>query len=272
MLTVTTCLMTGRAAMKYKAFIFDIDGTLTDLKTWEIVPSAAEAINQLQEKGYPVIIASGRAPHSAPKLAEAGIHPDYYVGSNGHIITDHEGKTIWGEFFDRDLYHRINDFCRKNNLGLFWKMEDCCYIVVDHPNMPKIMEGLPEEVVRTEVDDDELPNSGALVGEEKDRQLFMSEFAGQLECVNGGLLLFDVNKLGVSKKNGLEVLLKMLNIDPEDVMAFGDSENDIEMLQMAGTAVVMGDGMERAKAAADYIAEPTYADGIMKTLKKFGVL
>ncbi|MBQ1756730.1 MAG: HAD-IIB family hydrolase, partial [Erysipelotrichaceae bacterium] len=167
---------------------------------------------------------------------------------------------------------RINDFCRKNNLGLFWKMEDCCYIVVDHPNMPKIMEGLPREVVRTEVDDDELPNSGALVGEEKDRQLFMSEFAGQLECVNGGLLLFDVNKLGVSKKNGLEVLLKMLNIDPEDVMAFGDSENDIEMLQMAGTAVVMGDGMEKAKAAADYIAEPTYADGIMKTLKKFGVL
>ena len=64
----------------------------------------------------------------------------------------------------------------------------------------------------------------------------------------------------------------MLNIDPEDVMAFGDSENDIEMLQMAGTAVVMGDGMEKAKAVADYIAEPTYADGIMKTLKKFGVL
>ena len=51
--------------MKYKAFLFDVDGTLTDLKTWEIIPSAVEAIDQLQEKGYPVVIASGRAPHSS---------------------------------------------------------------------------------------------------------------------------------------------------------------------------------------------------------------
>lgn len=258
--------------MKYKAFIFDVDGTITDLKSWEVVPSAVEAIHMLQDKGYPVVIASGRAPHSAPKLKDAGIFPDYFVGSNGHIITDRNGKTVWCEYFDRDLYHRINDFCRKNNLGLFWKMEDCDYIVVDHPNMPKIMERLPEGVVRFEVPDDQLPNSGALVGEQKDRELFMSEFEGQLECVDGGLLLFDVNKKNVSKKNGIEVLLDILNIKPEECMAFGDSENDIEMLQLVGMGVCMGDGMEKAKQMADYIAPATTDDGILKTLKYFDIL
>ncbi len=258
--------------MSYKAFIFDYDGTISNLQTWEVIPSAVEAIDQLQQKGYPVIIASGRAPHSVPKLHEAGIYPDYYVGSNGHIITDKNGETIWCEYFDRDLYKRINRFCIENGLGLFWKMEDCNYVVVDHPNMPKILEGIPQERVRYEVRDDELPNSGALVGEQEDRRKFLQEFEGELECVDGGVLLFDINKKNVSKKNGLEIILSMLGIRTEEVMAFGDSENDIEMLEMAGMGVCMGDGMEEAKKHADYIAETTTDDGILKTLQKFGIL
>ncbi len=257
--------------MKYKAFVFDCDGTLTSLQTWKVVPSAAKALKELQALGYPVILATGRPAFFTPSITEAGIKPDYLVASNGHVLADKELNTIWSVHFDADLYDEINEFCKENELGLFWKFEDGNYIVVEHPNIKRIFEGVSEDIFKTSANG-ELPNSGALVGEEKDRELFMSRFAGRLECVNGGLLLYDINKLGVSKKNGLEKLLNILDIKPEEIMAFGDSENDIEMLDYAGCSVVLGDGMDIAKEHADYITDATIDDGVLNALKHFEIL
>ena len=258
--------------MKYKAFVFDVDGTLTDMRTRKVIPSAAEAIGRLQEKGYLVITATGRPVYFMDNVDAAGIRPDYYIASNGHLIADGEGKTVYQELFEPELYHEINEYCQENNLGLFWKFPDCCYVYVDHPLMEKIAEGNKAFVYGYHPDEEALPNSGALVGVEKDRQKFMERFAGRLECVDGGLMLFDINKLHVSKKNGLEYLLDKLGIRPEEIMAFGDSENAIEMIDYAGLGVVMGDGFDVCKQHADYIAEETYNDGIMKALKYFGIL
>ena len=258
--------------MKYRAFVFDVDGTLTNMKTGKVVASAAEAIENLQEKGYPVILATGRPVHFMMAVEAAGIKPDYYVASNGHLIARKDGSTLYQELFDRNLYDEINSFCLENDLGLFWKFEDCCYVYNDHPFMEKIFAGSRAYAYGFNPNKEALPNSGALVGVEKDRQLFMSRFAGRLECVDGGFMLFDINKLNVSKKNGLEYLLKVLGIDRKEIMAFGDSENDIEMIDYAGMGVVMGDGFDICKQHADYIAEETYNDGIMKTLKHFSII
>ncbi len=55
-------------------------------------------------------------------------------------------------------------------------------------------------------------------------------------------------------------------------MAFGDSENDIEMLDYAGCSVVLGDGMDIAKEHADYITDATIDDGVLNALKHFEIL
>ncbi len=258
--------------MNYRAFVFDVDGTLTDMKTGKVIPSTVRAIEQLQEKGYPVILATGRPAYFMVSVDEAGIKPDYYVASNGHLIADRERKTLWQEVFDRDLYLEINEYCIQHDLGLFWKFEDCCYIIVDHPLMEKIFAGSTAFRYGAHPDEKALPNAGALVGYEEDRQLFMQRFAGRLECVDGGFMLFDINKLGVSKKNGLEHLLNMLGIDPQETMAFGDSENDIEMIDYAGMGVVMGDGFEVCRQHADYVTAETWNDGVEKALKYFKII
>ncbi len=64
----------------------------------------------------------------------------------------------------------------------------------------------------------------------------------------------------------------MLHVEAEDVVAFGDSENDIEMLDYVGMGVCMGDGKDTVKAHADYITAATYDDGIWKGLQHLGIL
>ena len=67
-------------------------------------------------------------------------------------------------------------------------------------------------------------------------------------------------------------ILKRYGIDPQDSMAFGDSENDVSMLKAAGIGVAMGNATAQAKAAADYITDDAEKDGIYKALRHFELI
>ena len=89
--------------------------------------------------------------------------------------------------------------------------------------------------------------------------------------------LLYTSHIEVTAKNGtkaeaLSVLADIYNCSPENVMALGDSFNDLHMLLWAGTGVAMGNATEPAKAAADYITDDVDHDGIMNALKHFNVL
>ena len=79
----------------------------------------------------------------------------------------------------------------------------------------------------------------------------------------------EIMEKGVSKGNALTMLCEQLHIDTADVIAFGDGENDIEMLKTAGTAVVMENALEQVKAYADIVCPSNENDGIAKTLMKY---
>ena len=63
-----------------------------------------------------------------------------------------------------------------------------------------------------------------------------------------------------------------MGADLKDTFAFGDSRNDLEMLEAAGVAVVMGNGSKEAKEAADYVTTDLDEDGIWNACKHFGLI
>ena len=83
---------------------------------------------------------------------------------------------------------------------------------------------------------------------------------------------FDLTLRGVSKAVGICELVKRLNKDISNTIAFGDGRNDIEMLETVGLGVAMGNAVIEAKAAADYETDRIENDGIVKALKKFDLL
>ena len=82
----------------------------------------------------------------------------------------------------------------------------------------------------------------------------------------------DVIAKGGGKVSGIQEYLNAAGISREEIIAFGDGENDIEMLRFAGIGVAMGNAVDGAKAAADYVTADIDDDGIEKALKHFGLI
>ena len=71
---------------------------------------------------------------------------------------------------------------------------------------------------------------------------------------------------------GIKRYLDIIGIKPEEIIAFGDAENDLDMIRFAGIGVAMGNGEEAVKAAADYVTADIDDDGIEKALKHFNLI
>ena len=82
----------------------------------------------------------------------------------------------------------------------------------------------------------------------------------------------DIIPRGGGKSAGIHKFMEEYGIERSEIMAFGDGENDIDMLQFAGIGVAMGNAGDKVKAAADYVTDSVDANGIENALRHFGLL
>lgn len=91
----------------------------------------------------------------------------------------------------------------------------------------------------------------------------------EYNAVPGGMNNIEVTQKGISKGSGLRWIGKQFDISLADMIAFGDSGNDREMLAAAGIGVAMGNAEEEIKAIADFVTASNNENGVAKALKKF---
>lgn len=82
----------------------------------------------------------------------------------------------------------------------------------------------------------------------------------------------DVTSKKAGKAEGIRRMMEKYGIRQDEIMAFGDGENDIDMIEFAGIGVAMGNADERVKHCADYVTDDVDSDGIRKALEHFGML
>lgn len=102
----------------------------------------------------------------------------------------------------------------------------------------------------------------------REMEYFRKVTCGHMEVVGSGEGYFDVVCPGVSKALGLRHLLDLWGIEPAECIAFGDSDNDLEMLRMVGVGYAMQNAAPNVKAAADRIAPPCTQDGVLQVLEE----
>lgn len=257
--------------MEYKAAFFDVDSTLTAGINQPVVESAVDAIRQLRNKGIKIVIASGRMPYGLENI-KGKIQADFFNCANGQFVCDNNMNVIDVAQVDRKLFDEVNQYCTEKDLGLFWKFVDGFYIYNQYPGQEMLEKSVSRVYYHRCLDDSALPTSGALICDREKMLEFSKVFSDRLDVVDGGYALYDLDNKGRSKKDGLIAICKYLNISTEQTIAFGDSDNDVKMLEAAGLSIAMGNGFDSVKQVADYVTDTAKNDGIIKALKKFSII
>lgn len=255
---------------KEKLLFFDIDGTLWDYYN-NIPQSAVEGIHAAQAAGHLCFINSGRTRAFITDENLLGIGFDGIVSGCGTMI------EIGGE---RRLYHRMDTDTIIRALDIFGKhsfmpiFEGPEYLYIDHETFTedKFLGKLEAEMGPGLVEINDYwgrweaskfscaVTAGFIDGARPDLE-------DDFEFLVHSPTVVELVPRGFSKGTGIEKVCEILGRSAEDTIAFGDSANDLPMLKTAGVAVVMGNGSEEAKAAADHITADLEEDGIAKALQ-----
>lgn len=267
----------------YKILALDIDGTLLNTKK-EITPAVGRAIEGLQERGIPVLIASGRPAQGIRHVADA-LHMKekggYILSFNGGKIIDCTTEEVVYSNPVSSLYYReVIDYA--NTLDASILTYDGDYIITEKPDnkyvqvesnvvkMPvKKVDNLYETILEDKVDVDKF----LIVGEPEymmSKVKAMAEhFKGRLNVFQSEPFFIEVVPLGIDKATSLKVLLDRLGMTRDELVACGDGRNDVTMVEYAGMGVAMENACDEVKAVADYVTASCDEDGVAVAVERF---
>ena len=254
-----------------RAAFFDVDGTLLSHKTRRVPPSAREAVAGLRAKGVRCIVATGRQMSEMEKLPISDMEFDGYITLNGQLILDGQKRVLDGIPITGRVKDFLVDCFREHRFPALLVERERVYLNYVSGHVLSTQEAISSPV----------PPLGEYTGEPI-YQVCAYLRPGEEnvlepiwdECVAtrwnyGGL---DIIAGGGGKVRGILRYLEENGILPEETIAFGDGENDMEMLRLAGTGVAMGNAEPEVKAAADYVTADIDEDGIARALCHFGLL
>jgi len=253
---------------------FDMDGTVLYNGT-EISERLQHILKKALEQGVYVVPCTGRGRCEMPRtLTELGL--THTVTANGALILDEKTNQVlhtklipWE--MAAEIYHelkKIQAFVTVHMDGMVYfmgKSEQAVremYRLVDYIPVRTTMDA--EALVREKQRDLEKVYARARTPEEHRRIMDLIGDKYPLFYSSSAAANMEFSALGCSKGSALQWLCDHLGVDPSQVVAFGDGENDKEMLRFAGIGVAMSNGNDLCKEAADVIigacAEDAVAD------------
>lgn len=269
-----------------KLIALDMDGTLVNSMK-QIAPEELQAISQAAERGIELVPASGRTLHTLPRelFGLEGIR--YFISCNGARITDVlTGKVVYRHNICREDMLRIMEEAKKYRCVREAALDDSLYL--SRQDDEDELSFLPPHqhdflrAMRTLTDDLDGMLLSAEEGAEKILIFFhdadeLHAFRCWLEdnfslSISSSLTTnLEINALGVSKGRALTALAEHLGIPMSAVMACGDSENDIDMLRVAGLGIAMANASPEAMAAADAMTLSNDEHGVAEAIRRYAL-
>ena len=229
-----------------KLIASDVDGTLIrkGMKTCD--PRLFDQIKRLKDHGILFVAASGRPYDNLRDMFEPVKDDIAYISESGPI-----GMYQGEKYYDKPLdpaavVSMVTDIRNREGGNILFSLAETTYIetAVDTPFEHYMHDQL---LYNSTLSDDVLALKGScykvascnLSGNEKDSVYYKDKYAKDFTVVDSGDYWVDMIPKGVDKGTCLKALLDRLNIRPEEVLAFGDQENDMAMLKLAETAYAM---------------------------------
>lgn len=241
-----------------KLFVSDVDGTLVSEEFPHFSERLKSAIRLVVENGDQFVLCSGRPTNNlidiSKELTEEGINIEYVAGFNGVEIVDLTKREL---IVDNSLTQMdvelILDAVNSLNLN-FMIFDESCIRTNIPENYWTIREtkfyGFPSttEIVACKSQKVLLVVDG---DENYQLQNKLKAMIGDSDIFESAPHFIEIVKKGVNKATVIKSLEQIENIDHTNTYGFGDSGNDVELLEYAQTGVVMENGNSKAKAVAN---------------------
>ncbi|MEG3334871.1 Cof-type HAD-IIB family hydrolase [Streptococcus suis] len=273
--------------MTVRLIATDMDGTFLDGQGSFDRERFSRVLDQLDQKKIPFVIASGNGIGRLLQLFQGFEYRLIFVADNGaHVYQN--GKTVIRRAIQQVEVEAILHFFKGRwaDVCLMLSNEENIYMQVGAgvpfagtglPIKPEQMKAFQDRVVQLEdlaayPTDQPIFKAGFWVPEEQVDELvggFNRQYAGQLMAVTSGYGSVDILPQGIHKAWGLEQVLISLDIEPEQVMAFGDSDNDIELLSYVGYSYAMENATDKVKAVAKYMAPSHLEAGVLQVIEEY---
>ena len=254
-----------------KVVFFDVDGTLVSHTQKAVPQSTKTALDALAQKGILRVLATGRHMLELRMLPVAGMEFDGYVTMNGQLTLDAEENVVSGspiEGEDKEILLRL---FREKEIPIVLVEKDRMYINFIDSRVVSAQEAISTP----------LPDVGEYTGGviyqavgylEKDREHILPGLLPGCKSTRWHDCGIDIYSASGGKTAGIRDYLAVQQISLEETMAFGDGENDVDMLKLVHTGVAMGNAVECVKEIADYIAPSVDEDGIFRALADLKVI
>ena len=274
--------------MKRKLIFLDIDGTLTPAGSNHPPESAMRAVRRAQEKGHRVFLCTGRNPAMLAPVLALGFD-GAVAGAGGYVFT--KDKVLFDCPMKQEEFETGMRLLKEN--GVFrtieardatWGDEDLGDFLAQagdgNSELVRWRKALAEQLnilPMSEYDGSPIykivfmcreakqlePARAAL---EKNYNFIVQDIAAH-NCLNGELInrKFD-------KGRGVRIVAEEFNIPLEDTIGFGDSMNDLEMIETVGYSVCMDNGSPALKAKSDLVCPAVEEDGLYQAFEQLGLL
>ena len=257
--------------MNVKIIFFDVDGTLINYEDGCISTSTKKAIQTLKNNGIRLVAATGRPLSMCQELRELGI--DTFITANGAYVK-HKDRVIHKTSMTIDVVQTVKNFADDNKQSLLFFTEEL--------SMNRIQISTTLQAMNETLSLHEFP---AIIGEVVTQEIYLMCLYADQQTVEKYTIKFpdlifkrwhpfisNVLQQDVSKSIAIKKVLDYFNIKPSEAIAFGDGENDIDMIEQVGFGIAMGNAHETLKSVADFVTRKSNEDGIEFALKKLQLI
>lgn len=290
----------------YKLITVDLDGTLLN-KYGEVSEYTKNIIKKVTDQGILVVLASGRISESVLTIAKEIGANKYYISGNGSVLYDMQKKEIiYEKYLSKEKVLELIELCEKNSIyyniytesSVIAKSLNYNVAFYNYENTKKSSDKKTEINIVDDVynyiktlntnkflkmticDENKIVFSSILrkVKDIPDIDVLEVSYMSKKKIKMGtkevsvGYYYTEVSSKNVDKWYAIEEIMKKENIAKEEVISFGDNNNDILMIKNAGLGVAMGHSNEQVKKVAKFVTQTNDEDGVAKALENIILL
>lgn len=264
--------------MAVKLVAIDLDDTLLD-SGLRISESCVSTINAVQEKGVLVTLATGRMYRSAlPYARQLNMDIPLITYQGALVKNSGSEEVLYYKPLPEDIAIKVMEFFKTEEVHYQIYIDDRLYMESlteegkYYSNLAGVKPVIVDNLIETSREHETMK---ILAVTENEKHLLDMEidlknrYGKNLNITRSKPFFLEIMNHLANKGDALQVVSAHYNIDRKDVLAVGDSYNDLAMIEWAGIGVAMGNARDAVKEAADFVTTSNEEEGVAEALKRF---